>query len=164
MKASKGESIMLNILQSYLKQFNIRLLEEVRTRGYRYDFYIPTKPCIVIELDGSQHKNYTEFFHKNFDNFIKSRERDKLKDIETDIMIRIDYDIFLKDNFIILDELKKYKNILKLGENKNDEFIIRQERKREYKTRVKHTKKKYIRTKSKMEKIFESEFGNGGRY
>ena len=45
---------------------------------YKFDFYIPSKN-ICIELQGSQHYEFTSFFHKNRSDFTKAQERDRRK-------------------------------------------------------------------------------------
>jgi hypothetical protein len=47
---------MRKILTKICKRFELTLLEEVKDGDKRYDFYLPTLPPIVIEVDGSQHK------------------------------------------------------------------------------------------------------------
>jgi len=59
-----------------------------------YDFYLIDYNCI-IEVDGSQHFNYNEYFHENEENFEEARQRDivkyqQCKNLDIPI-IRLDY-------------------------------------------------------------------------
>jgi len=42
------------------------------------DFYIPLR-SIMIEVNGSQHSNYTQFFHGNKLEFARAKMRDRIK-------------------------------------------------------------------------------------
>ena len=58
---------------------------EVKKHKYLYpDFYIPLYK-IAIEIDGSQHKEYNQFFHKNQYKFVQSQINDSLKQMWCDL-------------------------------------------------------------------------------
>jgi hypothetical protein len=55
MGTSKAQVHMRKCLQKICDAYNITLITELKSGDKRYDFYIPTYPPLVIEINGSQH-------------------------------------------------------------------------------------------------------------
>jgi hypothetical protein len=91
---SKAHKHMHIILKKISKMFNVELLTEVKEGSKRYDFYFPTNPPIVIEVDGDNHqlKKADGFFFKSDESLIKYKlndlERERFKRLGKIILFR----------------------------------------------------------------------------
>ena len=76
---SKGELYISNWLIKNNINFQFQQHFSWLPAGFRYDFFIPEMK-LLIEYDGSQHREYVPHFHKTEENFLKAVERDKIKE------------------------------------------------------------------------------------
>lgn len=74
----------------------------------RWDFYIPTRIPITIEVDGKQHDEYSGFMHGSLESFAKSKsndaQKDKLHENGKVILIRIKDKMITYEEFLDLIE------------------------------------------------------------
>lgn len=76
---SKGEEKIKEILQRARINFEMeKTFEDLRGGRYRFDFYIPSKKCL-IEINGLQHYQLVPRYFKNRLEFHKAQERDRRK-------------------------------------------------------------------------------------
>jgi hypothetical protein len=75
---SKAHSHMEICLKSICKSFNLPLLCEHKDGDKRYDFFIPTEPPVVVEVDGTQHfqDKADGFFFKSAESLQKYKQND----------------------------------------------------------------------------------------
>lgn len=149
---SKAHLHMKKKIKEICKKFNITLLTEVREGEKRYDFYIPTKPPIVIEVDGINHqlKKADGFFFKTEEQLLRYKsndyERNRLHNIGRIILFRFSDKEFPN----IVEILNKFGDdvieILKKGadpENAHFKTIIKnQEFNRRRKEQIREMRKK----------------------
>ena len=148
---SKAHKHMELILNKISKKFNIMLLKEVKEGNKRYDFYFPTKPPIVIEVDGENHnaKKADGFFFKNDLSLINY----KLNDLERERFNRIGRIIlfrFTDKEFPTLSEFfdkigDETINLLKEGIDENNAYAKTIIKNREYNQRRKEKNREFKR-------------------
>lgn len=123
---SKAHIHMRGKLRTICNKFNVELLEEVKSGDKRYDFYIPTFPPVVIEVDGTNHNlNKADgFFFKDSIQLAKYKkndlERNKLNKKGSIVLYR-----FTDKEFPSIVELLDIIDIelLKKGDNEKDAFL-----------------------------------------
>ncbi|MGL6099767.1 MAG: hypothetical protein ACRC0G_09090 [Fusobacteriaceae bacterium] len=131
---SKAQLYMSKALRVLCKNYDVELMEEVVDGDMRYDFYIPTNPPILIEVDGVQHnlrKADGHFFKTGDDleNYLKNDfERKRRADHGRVILFN-----FTTEEFPSVEELeKKLKQHLIGGNDENDKFLKKLRRTKEY--------------------------------
>lgn len=147
-KAHKHMDLLLNKIS---KSFNVMLLKEVKEGNKKYDFYFPTMPPIVIEVDGNNHnlKKADGYFFKTDKSLINY----KLNDLERNRFNRMGRIIlyrFSDKEFPSLSELLDIFgdttiNILRKGIDENNAYAKAIIRNREY----------YKRRKDKIRELSE---------
>lgn len=76
---SKGEEKIKEILQRARISFETeKTFEDLRGGRYRFDFYIPSRECL-IEYQGQQHYQLIPRYFSNRLEFHKAQERDRRK-------------------------------------------------------------------------------------
>lgn len=79
---NKGENkIAEYLLKNDILFENYKKFEDlIGSRGGKlsYDFYLP-KYKVLIEYQGSQHREYNEFFHRDISDFNRQKEHDRIK-------------------------------------------------------------------------------------
>ena len=76
---SKGEEKIVDLLNSKGIYFEReKTFEDLRGGKYRFDFYIPSRRCL-IEYQGEQHYQLIPRYFKNRLEFHKAQERDRRK-------------------------------------------------------------------------------------
>lgn len=122
---SKAHLHFQNLLKKICKIYNLTLMQELKNGDKKYDFYIPTFPPIVIEVDGVQHfaTKTDGFFFKDEESLRKYKSNDREREIEHKLghikMFR-----FKTDQFPTLNELIEHigEDLLKGGINDKDFF------------------------------------------
>ncbi|MGL5717864.1 hypothetical protein [Cetobacterium sp.] len=137
---SKAHILYAKHLERLCLAYKIPLFKELKAGSKSYDFYIPTNPPIVLEVDGIQHENtkVDKFFFKNLDSLQKYRENDKERNFLFNVgkihLIRIKSNVFLSfAQFIELLEETKTFEILDLGVDIENAYFRTFERDRERK-------------------------------
>ncbi|MGL5718396.1 MAG: hypothetical protein ACRCX2_35660 [Paraclostridium sp.] len=139
MGVSRAQLHMSKCLNKICKAYGITLIEELTKGDKRYDFYIPTFPPVVIEVDGCQHEATKADGH-----FFKSSEQlEKYK--RNDYERRMEHKLgkirmyrFTDQDFPSVGELVDLlERHLKNGENEEDANLkrIRFNQERDRKTR-----------------------------
>lgn len=153
---SKAQLLYKRYLEKICFAYKIPLFQELKSGNKIYDFYIPTSPPIVLEVDGEQHEStkINKFFFKTLDQLQKYRENDKERDMLFNMgkihLIRIKSNVFLSfSEFFELLEKNKTFEILDLGADIDNAYFRtferdreRKEKRREENRRIKTEKKK----------------------
>lgn len=140
---SKAHKHMEIILNKISKSFDVMLLKEVKEGSKRYDFYFPTNPPIVIEVDGDNHnlKKADGFFFKTDKSLLNYKlndmERERFKRLGKIILFR-----FTDKEFPSLSEFmeiigEETINLLKKGIDENNAYAKTIIKNREYANRRK---------------------------
>lgn len=75
---SKAHNIYKGYLEKICSRHKLPLFKELKSGSKKYDFYIPTSPPIVLEIDGIQHESTkTSFFFKTLEALQRYRENDR---------------------------------------------------------------------------------------
>ncbi|MGL5746326.1 MAG: hypothetical protein ACRCXX_14455 [Cetobacterium sp.] len=124
---SKAHIYLSKALKKLCKIYGVTLLEEVVNGSKRYDFYIPTLPPVVVEMDGVQHKDTkaNSFFFKKFEQLqnYKKNDYERKKSARQGKIILFN---FTTDEFPSLDELDALLGeYLNEGENEKDAYLIK---------------------------------------
>lgn len=78
-KMSSLERVIYNILIKEKIPFEReKQFKDCYNGYYRYDYYLP-RQNIILEVNGTQHYEYTKIFHKKRADFTKAKERDRRK-------------------------------------------------------------------------------------
>lgn len=131
---SKAHVYLGKALQKLCNKYNVTLLEEVVNGDMRYDFYIPTNPPIVIEMDGTQHnlrKADGHFFKTGeaLSKYIKNDFERKRSAKHGKIIL---FNFTTKD-FPSVEELEKIiAQHIGDGNNENDKFLNKLRRTEEF--------------------------------
>lgn len=152
---SKAHNIYKGYLEKICARYKIPLFKELKSGSKKYDFYIPTSPPIVLEVDGEQHESTkTGFFFKTLESLQRYRENDRERNFLFNMgkihLIRIKSTLILSmSEFIDLLEENGTFEILDNGVDvENAHFRTferdreRKEKRRETNRRIKEEKKK----------------------
>ena len=125
---SKSHLHMRKILNVVSKMYNVVFFEEVKEGNKKYDFYFPTSPPFVIEIDGTQHNlnGADGFFFKKTKDLLKYKKNDEERN-NFDKLGRIKLLRFTTDDFPTIDEMENIingNNINEILEGGNDEYNI----------------------------------------
>ena len=137
---SKAHLLYKKYLEKICFSYKIPLFKELKSGSKKYDFYIPTLPPIVVEVDGEQHENtkVDKFFFKTLEQLENYRENDNERNFLFNIgkihLIRIKSNIFFSfSEFIDLLEETKTFELLDKGADKDNAYFRIFERDRKYK-------------------------------
>ena len=79
MKTSKLEDSIIYLLkQANISAYREFEVHDLRNGKMRFDFMLPEKN-IFIEVNGTQHYEFKNFFFKTKSDFLKAQERDRIK-------------------------------------------------------------------------------------
>ena len=79
MKTSKLEDSIIYLLkQANIYEYREFEVHDLRNGKMRFDFMLPEKN-IFIEVNGTQHYEFKNFFFKTKSDFLKAQERDRIK-------------------------------------------------------------------------------------
>lgn len=123
---SKAHIHMSKQLKKIASSFKITLLTEVKEGNKRYDFYFPSSPPVVIEVDGNNHGQTKAdgFFFKTSESLSRYKQNDEERNfyhrLGKIILFR-----FTDEEFPTISELldifgENVITILKNGEDKNN--------------------------------------------
>lgn len=105
---SRGQKHMKQLLSVVSKIYNIPLFEEIKEGNKRYDFYFPTNPPLIFEVNGKQHKyNQADgFFFKTTEALLKYKKNDLERKVynKTGSILLLEFD---DDEFPSLNEILK---------------------------------------------------------
>lgn len=76
---SSYEKVVVKILTNEKISFQReKQYKDLRNGLYKFDFYIPSRNCL-IEVQGEQHFQFIKSFFKKREDFLKAQERDRIK-------------------------------------------------------------------------------------
>lgn len=124
---------MKKILEKVCKAYGVQLLSEVKAGSKRYDFYIPTFPPIVFEVDGQQHKQTKtdNFFFKKIEQLeqYKKNDYERRKSAKLGEIVLFNFEDNEFPSIIEIEEL--IGQYLEKGVNEKDAYYIKERRVRE---------------------------------
>lgn len=129
---SKAQAFLEKQLKIIEKIYKVPLLTEVKEGNKRYDFYFPTNPPLIFEVNGSQHtQNYVDgFFFKSSKQLLDYKRNDSERKFFDKIgkIILIEYtDQEFPDIDEIIKDLTKRNaiKVLEKGPDKNNAYYSR---------------------------------------
>lgn len=155
---SKAHILYKGYLEKVCSRYKIPLFKEVKSGSKKYDFYIPTLPPIVLEVDGEQHEStkINKFFFKDLEALQNYRENDKERNFLFNIgsihLIRIKSTTLMNlSEFIDLFEETGAFEILEDGVDVNNAYYRAFERDRKFKEERKAKNRKFKEEKKKRD-------------
>ncbi|MGL6132243.1 MAG: hypothetical protein ACRCZ9_11595 [Fusobacteriaceae bacterium] len=155
---SRAHMYMAKALKKLCEDNSVTLMEEVVNGDMRYDFYIPTSPPVIIEVDGTQHnlRKADGHFFKTGDDLSKYLKNDFERKRSAKHGKVILFNFTTKD-FPSVEELRnKVQQHLTGGDNGNDKFLIKLRR-------VEELSRKEKAKAAESRKTFKEKLNSGDR-